>query len=206
MQQSLIILDDVLDNTDEIRRAALSLDYPEKSANDMFPGRNSARRIRIKLLEDLAMRVTGERLVPTCDNYGLCRVAFAGDQGRGGIHVDECHWSGIYYLSDDADCVGGTDFYRHRETGAEHAPYSHEHLRRWGYNSYEDFTSKVSGPQAKDPSKWEHLMQVPMRFNRLVLFRPWLWHNAGPGFGSNMENGRLIHTLFFNNADAMAAA
>ena len=205
MYQSLIILDDVLDNAAEIRRAALSLDYPTKSTMDLFPGRNSARRIRIKLLEDLAMRMTGERLIPTCDNYGLCRIALEGDHGRGGVHVDDCHWSGIYYLSEDADCVGGTDFYRHRETGAEHAPYRKEHLKRWGVESYEAFTQNISGPQAKDPSKWEHLMQVPMKFNRLVLFRPWLWHNAGPGFGSDMETGRLIHTLFFNNADKLAA-
>jgi hypothetical protein len=26
-------------------------------------------------------------------------------------------------------------------------------------------------------------VQVPMRFNRLLLLRLWLWHTAGPAFG-----------------------
>ena len=40
-------------------------------------------------------------------------------------------------------------------------------------------------------------MSVPMRFNRLVLLRPWLWHTAGAGFGDRLENGRLVYLMFF---------
>jgi hypothetical protein len=40
-------------------------------------------------------------------------------------------------------------------------------------------------------------MTVPMRFNRLVLLRPWLWHTSGPGFGDSVENGRLVYLMFF---------
>jgi len=36
-----------------------------------------------------------------------------------------------------------------------------------------------------------------MRFNRLVLLRPWLWHTSGPGFGDSIENGRLVYLMFF---------
>jgi hypothetical protein len=50
---------------------------------------------------------------------------------------------------------------------------------------------------AKDLSKWEKVMTLPMRFNRLVLFRPWLWHSATAGFGTTPEDGRLIQGLFF---------
>lgn len=49
----------------------------------------------------------------------------------------------------------------------------------------------------RDPQKWDQIMEVPMRFNRLVLLRPWLWHTAGPGFGTSLENGRLIYVMFF---------
>jgi hypothetical protein len=38
-----------------------------------------------------------------------------------------------------------------------------------------------------------------MKYNRLVLFRPWIFHNAGPGFGDSVENGRVIYPLFYNN-------
>ena len=43
-------------------------------------------------------------------------------------------------------------------------------------------------------------MRVPMRFNRLVLLRPWLWHTAGEAFGDSLENGRLIYLMFFASA------
>lgn len=206
MQRSVIILDDVLENAEEIRETGLRMTWAQKADNDYFPGRNSARAARIPALEEAAMRATGERLLPATSGYGRFRLALEGEEGRGGVHVDECHWSGIYYLSRDADCTGGTNFYRHRATGSEHAPYLDRHLRDWGYDSYADFVNRVSKPHAKDPSQWEHIMQVPMRFNRLVLFRPWLWHNAGPSFGASPETGRLVYLLFFNNADAMRQA
>jgi hypothetical protein len=53
------------------------------------------------------------------------------------------------------------------------------------------------GRDALDRSKWELSMTVPMRFNRLVLLRPWLWHTSGPGFGDSVENGRLVYVMFF---------
>ena len=55
-------------------------------------------------------------------------------------------------------------------------------------------------PQTNDPTKWELVRRVPMKFNRLVLFRPWQWHNATPGFGDRPENGRLIYVLVYHDA------
>jgi hypothetical protein len=35
-----------------------------------------------------------------------------------------------------------------------------------------------------------------MKYNRLMLFRPWLFHNAGPEFGDSIENGSIIYLMF----------
>ncbi|MDV3433907.1 hypothetical protein R1H25_00430 [Stenotrophomonas sp. C2852] len=43
-------------------------------------------------------------------------------------------------------------------------------------------------------------MRIPMRFNRLLLLRPWFWHTAGPAFGDRPENGRLVYLMFFEQA------
>ena len=51
-----------------------------------------------------------------------------------------------------------------------------------------------------DDSQWQLTTHIPMRFNRLVLLRPWLWHTAGPGFGDRPENGRLVYLMFFQSA------
>ena len=41
-------------------------------------------------------------------------------------------------------------------------------------------------------------MTIPMRFNRLVLYRSWLWHSFTENFGDTLENGRLIQIFFFD--------
>lgn len=201
MQRSIIIVDDVLDNAEEIRTAALGLDY-ERPPGAPYPGRNSRQRARIEGLEEVCIGLTGERLSPATDSYGLFRITLEGDEkadGYAGIHVDDCHWSAIYYLSRPEDCSGGTDFFRHIPTGMDHAPYKKEHLARAGVGSYAEFVEKISKPHATDFSKWECIMSIPMKFNRLILFRPWFWHTATPGFGHDLASGRLIHTLFFRS-------
>ena len=58
------------------------------------------------------------------------------------------------------------------------------------------------GEDSLDDSKWEMTMRVPMRFNRLILLRPWLWHTAGESFGDTLENGRLVYLMFFESSRA----
>ena len=53
---------------------------------------------------------------------------------------------------------------------------------------------------SNDDSQWEMTMRIPMRFNRLILLRPWFWHTAGPAFGDRPENGRLVYLMFFEQA------
>jgi hypothetical protein len=38
-----------------------------------------------------------------------------------------------------------------------------------------------------------------MRFNRLIVYRPWVWHSAGESFGSSLEDGRLIQLVAFQS-------
>ena len=57
-----------------------------------------------------------------------------------------------------------------------------------------------------DPDAWELTHTLPMKFNRCVLFRPWFWHSSGDGFGTTIEDGRLVVLLFFAPApDAVGA-
>jgi hypothetical protein len=44
-------------------------------------------------------------------------------------------------------------------------------------------------------------MTIPLRFNRLMLFRPQQYHDAGAGFGDELRNGRLVYLNFYNNLD-----
>jgi hypothetical protein len=128
------------------------------------------------------------------------RIATAGSESRARLrmHVDgNSYWSGIVYLSLPEHCRGGTDFYRHRELGTDRAPIYDNEVTRYGAQSCAQFTQQLIERDSNDPSKWEHVMTVPMRFNRCVLFRPWFWHTSGESFGDRGENARLIQLFFF---------
>lgn len=200
MRTSLVIVDDFIDNAEGLRDAALRLTFPDLEGP--FPGRNSVERINIGGLAEQVSGIVGERLKPITPlhSHGKCRISLAGDKGTGGVHIDPGYWSGILYLSRPEDCRGGTEFFRHRPSGTERAPLDRSELEAMGYDSYETMRREVVEIGGTDPDLWEKVMEVPMRFNRLVLLRPWLWHTAGPGFGDRIENGRLIYVMFFEPA------
>lgn len=202
MPASIIIVDDFLTDPDAIRNGALSLEYPQQEG--YFPGRNSARRAHLQGLDQEVSRLTGEALAPVENrtSHAKFRVTMGSDLGKGDIHIDhQASWSGILYLSKPEDCVGGTDFFRHVPTNSERAPLNEKELRDMGFSSASEMAETIIGRDGTDRSKWEHIMRVPMRYNRLLLLRPWLWHTAGPGFGDRLENCRLVYLLFYNTPD-----
>ncbi len=160
------------------------------------------QRINLAGLAEEVSHILDEPVRPISppQSHGKCRIAVASDIGRAKVHIDSAHWSGILYLSRPEDCRGGTEFYRHVRTNTDRAPMTPEQLRAHGYASFDQMHGDIIERDSLDDSQWEMNMQIPMRFNRLVLLRPWLWHTASPGFGDSIENGRLVYLLFFDSA------
>lgn len=204
MQRSLIVVDDFMENAAQVREAALRLEFPEPPDQAYYSGRNSAQRVNLQGVTEQVSRITGELLEPVPGTgHGKFRLTLEGDEGRGDIHIDsQCHWSGIFYLSAPEHCRGGTEFFRHLPTGMDRCPLTAEEFRQCGMEKPEDIVDQIIKPHSRDRSKWQSEMLVPMKFNRLILFRPWYWHGAGPGFGDSVETGRLIYLLFFRRQGA----
>ncbi len=204
MHASILILDEALEDAQTVRDAVLGFDYPTPPAPSNFPGRNSRERVEIAGLDDAVSRIVGERLEPAPRTaHGHARLALASDEGRARcrVHVDpQGVWSGILYLTPDVHGRGGTEFFRHRRTGTDRCPTSAAELPRWGLASFEDVDRRILEPEGTDPDAWESIMTVPMRWNRLLLLRPWLWHTAGPSFGATPEEGRLVLLFFWRRA------
>ncbi len=197
MLNNLIIVDDFIDSIDQVREAALKMDYPD--IRGQFPGRNSFQRIRIDGLEEQVSHLVGESVIPIdpLESHGKCRLSLASDKGRGKVHIDHCYWSGILFLTRPEHCAGGTDFFRHRRTQTDRAPLNRTDLEAMGYDDFDKVHRDLIEIEGTDDSKWERTMTVPMRYNRLILLRPWMWHTAGPGFGDGIDNGRLVYLMFF---------
>ncbi len=202
MPTSLIIVDDFMDDPRALRKAALGLTYQNQTA--AFPGRNSAQRINVTGLDQQVSRLVGEPVKgqPAPQAHAKCRISLAKDKGRAKVHVDPAHWSGILYLSRPEDCCGGTEFFRHLPTGTDRAPYHDKEASSYGYPTAKEMVRGIMGADSSDDTKWEMTMRVPMRYNRLILLRPWLWHTAGESFGNTLENGRLVYLMFFASSRA----
>lgn len=202
--ETVLVIDDFMNDPEPIRAAALSLCYPPASGSQYFPGRNSDRRMQIAGLDEAVSRIVGKPLIPTAGSvHAHCRLTLAGEIGRGGVHVDPNHWSGVLFLSEPPEPgASGTDFFRHLPSDTVNAPTSKEELARFGLDSFSEMWTRVITPHTLDESKWELTRRVEAKLNRLVLFRPWMWHNAGPGFGHDPETGRLVYLLFYDEVSA----
>jgi hypothetical protein len=198
MRASFLIVDDFLADPLAARRRALALGYdPGKKAGN-YPGLMSDVPLDVGGMDATVSSLVGEPLIAAPDTmHGHCRLTLKADKGVTGVHIDPCHYSGILYLSLPEHCRGGTEFFRHRRTGLEAVPHNIAAINAAGYDDINMLVEDVVNKDTRLPSKWERSFVAPMRFNRLILFSPWLFHNAAPAFGDRPENARLIQTLFF---------
>ncbi len=198
MLPSLILIDDFLADPWSVRRRALALDYDPKFKKGNYPGLMSTTPLEVRGMEQAVSQRVGVPLMAAPRTmHGHCRLTLAGDTGKSGVHIDPAAYSGILYLTPPEHCRGGTDFFRHRPTGLDRVPQSERELAPTGYRDINRLIEEVVNGDTLKPARWEKTMTVPMRFNRLLLFSPWMFHNAAKGFGKGPEDGRLVQTLFF---------
>lgn len=198
MLPSLLIVDDFLADPLAARVAALALDYDPATRLGNYPGTLSGTPLPVSGLEEAVSRIIGVPLRPQPGtSHGHCRLTLKGDRGVSGVHIDPCFYSGILYLSRNEDARGGTDFFRHKRTGLEKVPTDPLGLAQAGYANINALVEDVVNRDTLHGARWERVMRVPMRFNRLILFSPWLFHNSADGFGASADTGRLVHLQFF---------
>ena len=202
MLPSLLIVDDFLKDPWAARRASLGLEYDPARQHGNFPGLNSSEPLDTQAIDAAVSRLLGVKLGPARGTqHGHCRLTSKGAKGRSGVHIDPAAYSGILYLSRPEDCArpeaGGTDFFRHRRTGLEAVPQDPARIAASGYGDINALVEDVVNKDTTLPAKWERTLRIPARFNRLLLFSPWQFHNAAPGFGTTAEDSRLVMLLFF---------
>ncbi len=202
MQISFIVIDDFLDDPDGLRGMAYKCDFPHLKDPTYFPGRNSQQHVPINGLEDHISNILHEKLEPIPgSSHNKFRLALEGDKGLDGVHVDKAHYTGILYLTKPEHCQGGTELFRHIRTNTDHAPINKAQLDAMGYEKPAQVFDELLAEDTNDRSKWEKLATIPMRYNRLVLIRPWQWHDAGISFGDSVKNGRLVYLMSFRNKE-----
>ncbi|MCS5605976.1 MAG: DUF6445 family protein [Alphaproteobacteria bacterium] len=202
MLTTYLIVDDFFDDPAAVRRNMLDMDYPEPRSNAYYPGRDSAQQLKLPGIDELVSSLTGEKVVESkLLSHGHARISLAADdlERKATVHIDPgVVWSAIIYMNLPEQCQGGTEFFRHKAWNMERAPIYPRELAEMDVQNYVDGSVKIIGQDSNDMNKWERTMIIPMRFNRLVLLRPWYFHTSGASFGDNKENGRLVYLMFFD--------
>lgn len=202
MLPSLLIIDDFLSDPLAARKAALALDYDPSYKRGNYPGHISTTPLDIQGLDTRVSKIINAPVqAATGTSHSHCRITLKGDKGRSGVHIDPAFYSGILYLSLPEYCKGGTEFFRHKRTGLERVPMDPLAITTAGYADINALIEDVVNRDTLHKAKWERTMLVPMRFNRLILFSPWLFHNSCAAFGASPETGRLVHLMFFAKAE-----
>lgn len=198
MLPSLFIIDDFISDPMAARKAALALNYDPDKKNGNYPGHISTKPLGIQGLDERVSNIINApvKAAPNT-SHGHCRITLKGDKGRSGVHIDPAFYSGILYLSLPEHCKGGTEFFSHKRTGLERIPTDPLSIAKSGYDNINTLIEDVVNKDTNHPAKWAKVMTVPMRFNRLILFSPWLFHNSGAAFGTSPSNGRLVNLMFF---------
>lgn len=216
--RELLVIDDFLDDPLAFRAEALALckDASPHGPDASFPGLQTAATRCEATMQRLADSLQRPLKWDSPDN-GALRLSLAGDTANADVHVDSAEraeiFGGVLYLTSPEDCRGGTSFYRHRASGWDRRPDSAQ-CRERGHASFREFQKRELPPNRRrlfaewrrDRAQvWEWLFEVPMRFNRLVVFRSDYFHAISDLFGDRAENGRLVQLFHFEAGPVTSA-
>lgn len=213
LEKKIIIIDDFYPKPDLVRQYALEAKYPPAHDGATYPGRNSYREqggvyyddeIHKKIENAIGLKVVPQNLNPDSSaDCGYFRISLANDVFEQDIHVDPGNdWAGVLFLNigSQIDPESGTSFWRHKKTGLEHVPMNPDQGRAANFSSYDEIRANLIYGDGLDRNLWDRYCFVPQKYNRLVLFNPYLWHSHGTNFGDNLGNGRLVQLFFYSYA------
>lgn len=192
------IIDDFYNNPDQLVAAALE-SVQQQGLGGNYAGVMTADSFLSAQHRDIFKKLLLEPSIDSSTELnGKIRFSRESDAFRQNIHFDgfgKTRWSGVVYLSRNHPEVDGTCFWKHRYTGLEELPRTVEGLAEYGWKTNQDLQQFLE-TDGTDESKWAKTLAIPYKFNRAVLFRPWLFHSPGRSFGDSLTSARMVQTLF----------
>lgn len=191
MAYTSIIIDDFYSNPDEVRSFALKQNF-DTIGN--FPGARTE-----PILNDNTKDYINKHIAPVHGDIDWVNnkqyngsFQYTTKRDSSWIHADEFNeWAGVLYLTPNAPLKGGTGIFKHIETGLYKIP-------RLSNGDIDRKLADLIYADANDLSKWEVVDVIGNVYNRLVIYQGDLFHTSLDYFGTNINNGRLFQTFFFD--------
>lgn len=198
MMQRYYIVDDFYANPDMVRQYMLSMERNDTTDGNYAGVMTKDAFITSEHLTAISILV-GERVEPSSGFTGKFRFTMGHEKHKQDIHFDPGDnniWAGVIYMTPCNDIIDGTSFWRHKRTGLEDIPRTQEGISKHGWHNVNDLKIFLE-TDGVNYDLWDKVLTIPYKYNRLVLFRPWMFHSPGPAFGDTFETARTIQTLFF---------
>ena len=202
--KSVIVVDDFLPDVDARRAEALRAQYRGFDWF-LFPGLFSVEApdnidwVMRDLQELLGTKlVWGEGPI-----HGHYRYSATEHRRRAGanVHVDPFTYNAVVCLTPTALCRGGVSFYRHEETGFFGQDFAS--FRGSGLSDRE-FVAKIEHVVSRDgphEERWTEVDRVDLRYNRMLIFNPRLFHRTNSQYGDCPANARITQGFSAYGAD-----
>lgn len=196
----IIIIDNFYDDPDKIRQLALDTEYFEKGKSQDFsfgnapwPGIMSKKSFIPEGLDLKISKVTNTRLQTNrTSDSGRFRISGINDTFTQYLHSDGIvddgkGYAGVVYLNtiEQSKDMPGTVFYEHKETGNQIC------------HNKEQLINIVKNNEYNDLKYWKEHLTIPMKYNRMILYRKYYFHGIGKLFGDTKENSRLVQVFFW---------
>jgi hypothetical protein len=227
MQRTLIILENFYEDPDAIVSYARSLEYvfPYNKPNDEADGKfiywrtskfRSAADCPIKsslVIRDRLEYATGERidldywnLDFPLDAYGYPIPGYKKIR-RG------CWWNCSFHVKHWSKQTLGSGIHSHTDNDVWSAVgvdgwvgiiyLNPKADLRTGLNTWTNVDPRRQYDWMTPPENWRIVDVLAGVYNRLILHRGRLPHSGSPGWGNNIENGRLFQTFFFRTSQTI---
>jgi len=205
----ITIVDDFLDNPEEVKNWALECDYASPK-NKVYPGRRTRplqqihpqytsyinRRIASLFFSDKKdISITADSYFYVIDDY----------KGKGWIHQDWSAMTAIVYLSDQSDNLNrGTSLFKLKKDKL--FLFDNQEEIDWYNTRFKQFKGESLSEEEKsikqdwEDRHFEKIIDIPNRFNRLIVFDPNYFHSANyldpdPEYGKRISFISFFHSI-----------
>ena len=183
MRKSIIILEDFYENPYKVIDIASTFSFKED--NTSYKGYRSVEAYKPFHLKETIEDILQEKIKSNSswDKFPNASFQITHSEHPQVYHCDSQSWAGVLYLSPNSPIMSGTRTHISLLDGSRRASETTEHTFSSGFY---------------DSTKFATVDNIGNIFNRLVLFDSTQIHSAGPYWGDNINNGRLVQLFFFD--------
>lgn len=205
----LLVVDNFLENPDNVREYALSLDYydndgryPGKRTKNIHTFNNDLQNYLANKFFNLFYDFLTEVHWDISISFQLISP-YNKDKNsilnQGWIHQDtDKLYAGVLYLSPTADLISGTSIYRLKKDIILNKNLNNEKIKFYKNNNVKEYQKALT----EWNSSFEETVSIKNIYNRLIIFDSMTWHGV-PTLHSG-EDPRLTCVFFVNNITALS--